>query len=137
MSGSRCIGYIPSGIETRKEGYKKCREMQETWTRQQTATSAGVAVVIAAAVTPPKRPQATARGEGKASIGTTAAAQENIPRGSAGKQSKALSGATDAAQAKSPRGSHGEQVNEPNGAAAAILAGRREVKLRRLETRQL
>ena len=96
--------------------------MQETWTREQTATPAGVTVVVAAAVASPKRPRRTARGEVKAPVGTTAAAQANVPRGLAGKQSKAPSVATDAAQAKSLRGSHGEQAYAPNGAAAAVQA---------------
>ena len=59
--------------------------MQDTWAREQTATPAGVTVVVAAAVEPPKRPQGTARGEVKGPIGTTAAAQANVPQGSAGK----------------------------------------------------
>ena len=105
-----------------KKVTKKCREMQETWTREQTVTSAGVAVVVAADVAPPKRPQGTARRDVKAPIGTTAAAQANVPRDSAGKQPKAPSHAMDAAQAKTPRGSHGEQANAPNGAAAAVQA---------------
>ena len=64
---------------------KKCREMQETWAREQIATPAGVTVVVAAAVAPSKQPRGTARGEVKAPIGTTPAAQANAPRGSAGK----------------------------------------------------
>ena len=96
--------------------------MQETWTREQTATPAGVTVVVAAAVASSKRPRRTARGEVKAPVGTTAAAQANVPRGLAGKESKAPSVATDAAQAKSLRGSHGEQADAPNGAAAAVQA---------------
>ena len=58
---------------------KQCRELQETWMREQTATLVDVTVVVAAAAAPPKRPQGVARGEVKAPMETTAAAQANIP----------------------------------------------------------
>ena len=101
---------------------KKCREVQETWMREQPATPAGMTVVLAATFALRKKPRGAAGGEVMSSIGTTAAAQANIARGSTGKQSKAPSSATDAGQAKIPRRWHGEAANAPNGAAAAVQA---------------
>ena len=120
---------------------KKCREVQETWTREQTATPAGVTVVVAAAVGPPKVPQTTPQGEVKSSIGATAAAQENFPRGSAGNSQR---------RRATPQTQHRRRVLEGRTESRRmhrtarrpqyrrlVLAGRMAVRLRRLEARRL
>ena len=67
---------------------KKCREVQETWKREQAAASTNVTVLVSAAIAKTKKPRAAAGEETKAAIGDTVALQANAPRGSAGRQAK-------------------------------------------------
>jgi hypothetical protein len=129
LSG-KCKGCLAAGVPDaflvawnhERKLNKKCREVQESWKREQAAASTNATVVVAAAMAETKRPRAAAGEETKAAVGDTVAAHANAPRGSAGRQTTTPNCVMAASQVKRPRGTHGEQAKETKGAAATAQA---------------
>ena len=121
--GGRCKACFAAGVSDtflvawkhERKVLKKCREVQEAWTRERAATPVHAAVAVAADAAQPKRPRGAAGEE--APIGAMVAAHVKKTR-RAGKQVKAPNGATAADQGNSLHGSGGLQSEAPGGAAA-------------------